>query len=274
MRTATSRKRFAVKFAIVPLAALALAGLTACEDNDLPSKQAPTDAASAGKDAPQDDKDTKGAKDDKNDKSTGKPDASGKPTGKADPAAKPASSAKLSDTLLNAQEIPAGYSSGAVNTDPDEEERSEASDERCQPLVNGSMDKRAIGQAEVDFEKDGAEGKELVSVGLVSRPEADLKSIFDEYVAALKVCSSFEATQGTETLQYRVTGVQTGKYGPNSVVFKLEVTDGTVSSYGHAVLAYRGSTGISVGAISTEGLPAVPDTFARGQIQKVEEMHN
>ncbi|WTW94683.1 hypothetical protein OG216_15370 [Streptomycetaceae bacterium NBC_01309] len=281
MRTRTSRTtRKSVKLAIaVPLVALGLSGLTACEfgSDDKADATKPTASASGG------DKATGKATDEPTDKASGKDDskASGKPTGKptgkdTKPAAGAPSSDELVDALLNAQEVPAGYTAGEADTDMDDgslDADSVVSDPRCTTLLTGSAGSTAKAEREFMKETLDADDQEGVIVTLISDAPDELQKDFDEYTSALKACSSFSETNGNDSWEYEITEVRLGTHGDDSVSYRLKVSsEGQTRSYGYVMASRHGAVGVTVAAHSTYTEPDPPSQFVTGQIQKVEEM--
>lgn len=283
MRTRTSRTtRKSVKLVIaVPLVALGLSGLTACEFGSDDKAEGTKPGASATSDA------GKGKPDDKNTKPGDQP--SDKPSGKASdkpstkpgakddkPAADPVSSDKLAEVLLNAQEVPAGFIAGDVDTSVDPTTTdNEVSDPRCKTLVSDNVDKDSTGRAEREFKKEtlDADDQEGVSVSLVSHDADELEKRLGTYITAIKACASFSETDGTDVWDYEISDVRTGTYGADSVSYRLSIaTNGQEGSYGYVVAARRGSIGMTVASFSNSAPPPLPTQFVTGQIQKVEDI--
>ncbi|MGW0660830.1 hypothetical protein [Streptodolium elevatio] len=277
MRTRTSRTtRKSVKLAIAfPLVALGLSGLTACEfGSDDKADATKSTASASGADKATDKASGKpSGKDDP--KATAKP--TGKPTGKdTKPAAGAPASDELVDALLNAQEVPAGYTAGEADTDMDDgtlDPDSVVSDPRCTTLLTGSAGSTAKAEREFTKETLDADDQEGVIVTLISDAPDELQKDFDEYTKALKACPSFSEKTGNESWEYEITEVRLGTHGDDSVSYRLKVSsDGQVRSYGYVMASRHGAVGVTVAAHSTYTEPDAPTQFVTGQIQKVEEM--
>ncbi|WP_436778022.1 hypothetical protein [Yinghuangia sp. YIM S09857] len=277
MRTSTFRTtrnsgRKSVRLAIaVPLVALGLSGLTACEfgsdDKDHVGK--PTASATGSADAKGSDKPGDKPGDDD-------PKASGKPSGKdTGPAADVPSSDELADALLNAQEVPAGYTAGEADTTMDDgtlDPDSVVSDPRCETLLAGTSSQ---GKAERTFTKDtlDADDEEGVIVTLTSDDPDTLQKDFDKYAAALKACSSFRETNGNDSWDYEISEVRLGTHGQDSISYRATVmSEGDVRSHQYVMASRHGAVGVTVSAYSVSSPPDAPTRFTSGQIQKAEEI--
>lgn len=274
--TTTSRK--AATLAAVPLLALALSGLTACQAEDDKGTVAASASATAGGDNKTGDKPEAKA----DDKKSADPSAkgSGQPTGKPGKpsTAKPTKpstgkgivpDAALAEALLNAQEAPAGYTAGDA-TPSEPSEPGTVSDIACEVLVSDFLTKDAA-DVEREFGKDDAVG-DSVTVALTSNDPAVLKERLDAYVDALGMCASFSSTDANGTYDYRISDVRTGVRGADSVTYRLIVMKGTDAAYGHVTIVVRNNTAMMVGALSLDGKPAEPTQFVAGQLQKMEEI--
>ncbi|MDI2127479.1 hypothetical protein [Yinghuangia seranimata] len=273
-RTTTSvpRRAKAARLALVPVLGLALAGLTACNDD----KKAD---ASAGSSASSDAGNSGGLwGGPSKSPDAGKADTAKPGTGGKSPAAganaKQPSTDDLTAALLNAQEIPAGYTPGDPDQSRDTEAKdSEVSDPRCKTLVYDSLDATSVGhivQTYVKAPADGGQPREAVAIALDSQSNASLRQYVESYAAALKACPSFTETQKDGTVEkYTVTTVQTGKYGADSVSFRLQDDAKDGRKYMYFVVAVKGTVSVQVAAVSADGPPAEPTQFAKGQIDKV-----
>jgi hypothetical protein len=270
---ATRPSRKAARLATVPLLALALAGLTACESDDKSDANGSSSAPASS--SPSSSKKDASAEPD----STGKASqgATKSPNGKPSATGRPVTTQQLSDALLTAQEIPEGFTAGDIDTSKDSSPEPQVSKQQCAILIGGGSYEAPV-KAEREYESTSLDGDVAaaagrINIGLASDDPAALKAYFDEYSDAVKACSSFRESDDGKIFEYRIDDVEEGVYGSDSIAFDIVVIqDGQPVAYGHNTMVLKGNLGAGVGAYSEHQLPEPPTTFIRGQLQKLDDL--
>jgi len=247
-----------LKRAAVPLAALALtAGLAACEFPGSDDKKADGPSSPKSSTNPT----TSGG--------TGDPKKSPNPK-PGNPGKAPASEQKLTTALLDAQEIPAGLR--VDNTaKPAPETDVIASDPKCQAML--TPDKTAVqAMTRMYVADDAGEALPDVDITLGSYEPEELDAQWDAYVAAVKDCKTFTATNEDASVEYTVLEVVPDAYGPNSIRFTASLRVGEESALFVKAVTRIGSTVVHVDVVGEDGsteVPTFPANIVEGQNDKV-----
>lgn len=239
-------RRAAVK-AVVPLTALALVGLTACQkSDDADSKPSASASADAGQNSA--------------DKS-------------------PASDDQLSAVLLDGKDVPTGYTAGQIKTERDDKSDMTADPAECGAL-NGLGGADPVGHAERSYATGGKdpESDDSVRVSVNSAPHDQLKAQFDAAMAALKnkKCSTYQLVQGSTTVSTTVVEVKNAPFGKDSVTYKVTLTGPDNRSLAIAVntIVLKGTTGLAVSSFATPGMGDPADTapWVTAQLAKLDAL--
>ncbi|MGR6999590.1 hypothetical protein ACU686_18040 [Yinghuangia aomiensis] len=223
MRTRMPR-RAAIK-AVVPLTAIALVGLTACQKSDDDAKSTPSASVSAD-------------------------------AGKNDANATPPTDDQLSAVLLDGKDIPAGFNGGKVKNDRSDTSGETAAPAECGVLAGiGSPD--PVGHAERSYATGGndPESDDSIRVSMSSAPRDQLKKQLDDAVKALKTCTVYTVSQGADAITFTVSDVKAAPYGKDSLSYRVTVADATQRAMGTAVntLVLKGATGLAVTSFASPG---------------------
>ncbi|NUS57216.1 MAG: hypothetical protein HOV66_20515 [Streptomycetaceae bacterium] len=238
-------RRAAIK-AVVPLTAIALVGLTACQKSDDDAKSTPSASVSAD-------------------------------AGKNDANATPPSDDQLSAVLLDGKDIPAGFNGGKVKNDRSDTSGETAAPAECGVLAGiGSPD--PVGHAERSYATGGndPESDDSIRVSMSSAPRDQLKKQLDDAVKALKTCTVYTVSQGADAITFTVSDVKTAPYGKDSLSYRVTVADASQRAMGTAVntLVLKGATGLAVTSFASPGKgdPADGAAFVKAQSAKLDAM--
>lgn len=238
-------RRAAIK-AVVPLTAIALVGLTACQKSDDDAKSTPSASVSAD-------------------------------AGKNDANTTPPTDDQLSAVLLDGKDIPAGFNGGKVKNDRSDTSGETAAPAECGVLAGiGSPD--PVGHAERSYATGGndPESDDSIRVSMSSAPRDQLKKQLDDAVKALKTCTVYTVSQGADALTFTVSDVKTGPYGKDSLSYRVTVADATQRAMGTAVntLVLKGATGLAVTSFASPGKgdPVDGAAFVKAQSAKLDAM--
>ncbi|MFI1582685.1 hypothetical protein [Embleya sp. NPDC020630] len=240
--------RRAASKVVVPLTALALFGLTACEKSGGDAKEKPSGSASASADS-----------------------------GKGDQNATPATDRQLSAVLIDGKDIPAGYGGGKVSNERSPDKPGQVvSPAECVALGSGGTS-HPVGHAERSYAIAPAdpESDDSVRVSLSSAPRDVLRKQLDDGIKALSSCAHYTLTEGGDVTTFAVTDVKVGVRGKDSVSYKVAVS-GNGRLLGTAVntLVLQGTTGLAVTSFATPGKgdPADTGPFVSAQLSRLDKM--
>ncbi|WP_143658292.1 sensor domain-containing protein [Embleya scabrispora] len=244
----TTMPRRAATTVVVPLTALALFGLTACEKSGGDAKDKSPASASTSADS-----------------------------GKGDKNATPATDRQLSAVLIDGKDIPAGYGGGKVSNErsPDKPGRV-VSPAECVALGSGGTS-HPVGHAERSYAIAPAdpESDDSVRVSLSSAPREVLQKQLDDGIKALSSCAHYTYTENGDVTTFAVTDVKVGVRGKDSVSYKVAVS-GKGRLLGTAVntLVLQGTTGLAVTSFATPGKgdPADTGPFVSAQLARLDKM--
>ncbi|MGA4543917.1 hypothetical protein ACPA54_28405 [Uniformispora flossi] len=237
-------RRAAIK-AVVPLTAIALVGLTACQkSDDAKSTPSASVSASAGKDKSAD--------------------------------AAPATDDQLSAVLLDGKDIPAGYTGGKVTTERQDKSNLKTTPAEC-GVLNGINGPEPVGYAERSYATGGKdpEGDDSVQVSLSTASRDKLKTQFDSAVAALKTCAQYNITKGTDApVTTVIVDVKNAPFGKDSVTYRVSLVGAQHQGLAVATITVvlKGTTGMSVMSIAAVGEPADPTPFVTTQLAKLDAL--
>ncbi|WP_126635210.1 hypothetical protein [Embleya hyalina] len=240
--------RHAATTVVVPLTAVALFGLTACEKSGGDAEDTPSASASISAAAD-----------------------------RADKNATPATDRQLSAVLIDGKDIPAGYGGGKVSNERTPDKPGEVvSPAACVALGSGGTS-HPVGHAERSYAiaPGDPESDDSVRVSLSSAPRDVLQKQLDDGIKALGSCAHYTVTKGGDVTTFAVTDVKVGVRGKDSVSYKVAVsTNGRLLGTAVNTLVLRGTTGLAVTSFATPGKgdPADTGPFVGAQLSGLDRM--